>query len=57
MMKRYPYTFAIITGALPRDSEIEGAIVRIAKTNAILKHPVNKLFPTQWNIHIMALSK
>ena len=57
MMKRCPYTFAIITGALPRDSEIEGAIVRIAKTNAILKHPVNKPFPTQWNIHIMALSK
>ena len=58
MMKRCPYTFAIVTGALTsRDSEIEGAIVRIAKTNAILKHPVNKLFPTQWNIHIMALSK
>ena len=27
-----------------RDSEIRGAIVRIAKTNTILKRPVNKLF-------------
>ena len=27
-----------------RDSEIREAIVRIAKTNTILKHPVNRLF-------------
>ena len=30
-----------------RDSEIIGAIVRIKKTNAILKYPVNKLFPVE----------
>ena len=35
---------AIETGVLPsRDSEIRGVIVRIAKTNTILKRPVNKL--------------
>ena len=36
---------AIVTGVLTRrDSEIRGAIVRMAKTNTILKRPVNKLF-------------
>ena len=30
-----------------RDSEIRGAIVRTAKTNAILKSPVNKLFTAE----------
>ena len=46
-MKRCPDTWriVIVTRALPnRDSEIRGAIVRIAKTNIILKRPVNKLF-------------
>ena len=46
-MKRYPDTFRELplTGVLPsRDSDIRGAIARIAKTNAILKRPVNKLF-------------
>ena len=46
-MKRCPGTFGELqlTGVLPsRDSEVRGAIVRIAKTNAILKCPVNKLF-------------
>ena len=46
-VKRCPGTFGELqlTGALPsRDSEVRGAIVRIAKTNAILKRPVNKLF-------------
>ena len=38
----------IVTGLLPsRDSQIRGAIVRIAKTNTILKRPVNKLFPVE----------
>ena len=38
----------LLTGVLPsRDSEIRGAIAGIAKTNAILKHPVNKLFPIE----------
>ena len=30
-----------------RDSEIRGAIVRIAKTNRILKRPVKKLFAVE----------
>ena len=38
----------VIWRVLPsRDPEIRGAIVRIAKTNTILKHPVNKLFLTE----------
>ena len=38
----------IITGVLPRrDSEIRGAIVKIAKTNTILKRPINKLFTVE----------
>ena len=42
---------AIVTRELPsRDSEIRGAIVRIAKTNKILKHPGNKLFAVE-NTH------
>ena len=37
-----------LTGVLSsRDSEIRGAILRIAKTNTILKSPVNKLFPIE----------
>ena len=37
-----------LTGVLPStDSEIRGVIARIAKTNPILKRPVNKLFPTE----------
>ena len=46
--KSYPNTFGKLplTGVLPgRDSEIRVAIAKIAKTNAILKCPVNKLFP------------
>ena len=53
-MKRYPGTF----GGLPqyasiisnRDSEIRGAIVRIAKTNTLLKRPVKKFFAVE-NTH------
>ena len=38
--------------ALPsRDSEIIGAIVRIKKTNAILKSPVNKLLKIEYTYH------
>ena len=37
-----------LTEVLPsRDSEIRGAITRIAKTSAIFKRPVNKLFPIE----------
>ena len=52
MIKRCPYTFGelpLVTGVLPRnDSEIRGAILRIAKTNIIFKHPRGKL-PAQVN--------
>ena len=41
---RHFWRIAIVTGVLPnRDSEIRGAIMRIGKTNTILKRPVNKL--------------
>ena len=41
----YFWRIAIVTQVLPsRDSETRGVVVRIAKTNAILKRPVNKLF-------------
>ena len=49
-VKRCPDTFRelLLTGVLPsRDSEKREAIVRIAKTNAILKRPLNKHFPKQ----------
>ena len=42
----------IVTAVLPsRDSEIKGAIVRMKKTNAILKHPINKLFSIEYTYH------
>ena len=42
----------IVTPALPsRDSEIKRAIVRIKKTNVILKRFVNKLFPIEYTYH------
>ena len=38
-----------VTPALPsRDSEIKRAILRIKKTNAILKRPANKLFQIEY---------
>ena len=41
---RHIWRIAIVTGALPsRDSEIRRAILRIVKTNRIIKHPINKL--------------
>ena len=47
-MPRHFWRITIVTGVLPsRDSEIRGAIVRIAKTNTILKCPVNKLFKVE----------
>ena len=49
---RHFWKIAIVTGVLPsRDSEIKGVIVRIKKTNAILKRPMNKLFPTEYTYH------
>ena len=45
------WRIVIVTMLLPsRDSEI-GGIIRIAKTNAILKRPVNKLFPVENTYH------
>ena len=45
---RHFWRIVIVTQVLPsRDSEIRGAIVRIAKTNIILKRPVNKLFAVE----------
>ena len=42
---------AIVTGVLPsRDSEIRGAIVKLAKIKTILKRPINKLFTVK-NTH------
>ena len=39
---------ATVMQVLPsRDPEIRGAIVRIAQTNKILKHNVNKLFAVE----------
>ena len=48
--ERYPDTFGELplAGLLPsKDSEIRGALVRMVKINAILKRPVNKLFPIE----------
>ena len=46
------WRITIVTGVLSsRDSEIKGAIVRIKKTNAILKRHVNKLFPIEYTCH------
>ena len=49
---RHFWRISIVTRVLPsRDSEIRGAIVRIAKTNTILKRPVNKLFAVENTYH------
>ena len=51
-MPRHFWRIAIVTRVLPsRDSEIRGAIVRTAKTNTILKHPVKKLFAVENTYH------
>ena len=45
---RHFWRIAIVTRLSPsRDSEVRAAIVRIAKTNAILKCPVNNLFAVE----------
>ena len=42
------WRIAKVAGVLPsRDSEIRGAIVKIAETNTILKRAINKLFTTE----------
>ena len=46
------WRIVIVTRELPsRDSEIRGAIVRIVKTNTILKRPVKKLFAVENTYH------
>ena len=46
------WRIAIVAAVLPsRDSEIRRAIVKIAKTNIILKRPVNKLFTVENTYH------
>ena len=45
---RHYWRISIVTQVLPsRDSEIRLAMVRIAKTNAILKRPINNLFAVE----------
>ena len=49
---RHFWKNAIVMQVLPsKDSEIRGAVVRIAKTNAILKCPVKKLFAVENTYH------
>ena len=51
-VSRHFWKISIVTRVLPsRDSEIRGVIVRIAKTNRILKHPINKLFTVENTYH------
>ena len=57
---RHFWRIAIATLVSPsRDSEIRRAIVRIAKTNTILKCPINNLFTDEsiLQIYIMTLTK
>ena len=49
---RHFWRIAIVTRVLPsRDYEIRGAIVRIVKTNTVLKCPANKLFAVENTYH------
>ena len=43
------WRIAIVSGVLPsKDYEIKRAILRIKKTNTILKRPANKLFQIEY---------
>ena len=49
---RHFWKISIVTRVLPsRDSEIRGVVVRVAKTNRILKCPINKLFTVENTYH------
>ena len=51
-VSKHFWRITVVAGVLPsRDSEIRGAIVKIAKTNTILKRPTNKLFITENTYH------
>ena len=57
-VSRHFSRIARVTRLLPsRDSKIRGAIVRIAKTNTILKRSVNNLFAVENTYHENTLSK
>ena len=46
------WRIAIVAGVLPsRYSEISEAIVKIAKSNTIFKHPINKFFTVENTYH------
>ena len=49
---RHFWKISLVKRVLPsRDSEIRGVVVRIEKTNTILKRPVNKLFAVENTYH------
>ena len=49
---RHFWKIYIVTRVLPsRDSEIRGVILRIAKTNTMLKRPINKHFAVENTYH------
>ena len=51
-MPRHFWRITIVTQVLPSsDSEVRGAIVRIAKINTILKRPVKELFAVENTYH------
>ena len=51
MMPRYFWRIAIVTGVLPSRDSQKRVLVRVAKTNTILKRPVNKLFRVENTYH------
>ena len=52
MVPRVFWRIAIVTGVLASwDSEIRGAIVKMGKSNKMLKRPVNKLFTVKNTWH------
>ena len=50
---RHFWRIAIVTGVLVEILKQKGVIERIKKANAILKRPVNKLFPTECTYHAL----
>ena len=51
MMPRHFWKIAIVTGVLPSRDSQKRVLVRVAKTNTILKRPVNKLFRLENTYH------
>ena len=48
---RHFWRIAIVAGVLVEILKQKGVIEKIKKANAILKRPVNKLFPTECTYH------